>query len=236
MHSIDLLKPISLEATIKEYDVVINCVGQISTPISQCLSLNTDGITKIINSVKKYNKRLIHISTVSVYGSANYVDEDSDLNPETPYGSMKCFAEYLIKSNLDNYTILRVSNLYGNGQKKGIINYLVDSYLANRNEIYFNNDGSMKRYYLHIDELVYMINEVCMEHITGIYNITGKDQLTIKELVTMFESILCYKFDTTYTNHAPIENLEEINCDKVKEIINFSGNDDLKSYIESLKS
>ena len=147
---VDILDYDALDLAIQKYDVIINCSGQISTPISKCFTLNTKGIRNIVNAVKKYNKKLIHISTVSVYGSALLVNEESEVNPETVYGSIKCFAEHLIVSNLDDYVILRVSNLFGRLQKRGIINYLENSYIANENKIFFNNDGSMKRYYLNV--------------------------------------------------------------------------------------
>jgi nucleoside-diphosphate-sugar epimerase len=235
VHNVDVLKLNLLENVIKKYDVIINCIGQISNPISSCLLSNTIGINNIVSSVKKYDKRLIHISSVSVYGSSLYVDEESDLNPETPYGCSKYFAEFSIKSNLDNYAILRVSNLFGSNQKKGIINYLANSYLLKTPSVNFNNDGSMKRYYLHIDDLVYMIHEVFKNDVIGIYNIVGSYKATIKDLVAIFESELECNLNATYSDQMPLENLDEINCDKVKSIINFSKHIDLKSYIKSLK-
>jgi nucleoside-diphosphate-sugar epimerase len=234
-HKVDVLNPQTLDSVVKKYDVIINCIGQITFPSSSCLSLNTIGITNIVNSVKKNNKKLIHISTVSVYGNSNYVDEDSELCPVTIYGSMKCFAEYIIRSNLKNYSILRVSNLYGRGQKKGIVNYLQESYFSDEKKLYFNNDGSMKRYYLHIDELARTINQFISKGVIGTYNVIGKDQLTIQELVTMFESILNYKFDINYLDAEPLENLGTINCDKVKKVININIQKDLTHYIENLK-
>jgi len=235
VHRVDVLELDSIEAIIKQYDVIINCIGQISNPISECLSLNTVGVSNIVNSVKKYNKKLIHISSVSVYGSSSYVDEESESNPETLYGCMKSFSEFLIKSNLDHFTILRVSNLFGNAQKKGIINYLEKSYISNTYDVNFNNDGSMKRYYLHVDDLVCMVNEVLINKITGTFNIVGSDQKTIRELVAMFETKLSYKFNAIYSDYLPIENINEVNCDKIKKVIKISNNYNLKSYIQSLR-
>jgi|APSaa5957512535_1039671.scaffolds.fasta_scaffold04825_4 nucleoside-diphosphate-sugar epimerase len=233
-YSIDVLEAVPLDAIIREYDTIINCVGQITSPISNCLTLNTVGVKNIVDSVKKYNKELIHISTVSVYGSANYVDEDSKLNPETPYGSIKCFSEYLIKSNIKKYTILRVSNLYGSSQKKGIIGYLTNSYLSDENEINFNNDGSLKRYYLHIDDLSNVIVQIYMKDISGVYNIIGQDFLTIKGIILMFESVLDYKFDVTYDDIKPIENIKVIDNSKLENLLSIGNKTSVKSYIKDI--
>ncbi len=118
IYNIDILDYLLLEEVIKEYDIIVNCTGQITNPINQCLLLNTSGITNIINAVEKYNKKFIHISSVSVYGSTEYASEVSKLNPETPYATMKYFSDYLIEQRLKNYAILRVSNLFGKNQQK----------------------------------------------------------------------------------------------------------------------
>lgn len=234
-YSVDILDLVSLESIVKEFDVIINCTGQITNPINQCLLLNTQGITNIINTVKKFDKKLIHISSVSVYGTANYVKENSELNPETPYGSMKCFSDYLIESNLKNYAILRVSNLFGKNQEKGIINYLTKSYLSNKKDLYFNNDGSLKRYYLNIEDLALIIIEVLNKDILGIYNIIGEKKFTIKELVTKFENILDYKFNVKYMDVSSLENIETIDDSKLSALINQNKKISVEKYIKDLK-
>lgn len=234
-HAVNILDGILLESIIKEYDIVLNCTGQITNPINECYLLNTKGISNIINAVKKFDKRLIHISSVSVYGSADYVNEDSDLNPETPYASMKCFSDYLIQSNLTNFTILRVSNLYGKNQKKGIMNYLTKSYLSNENNLYFNNDGNLKRYYLYIEDLAFIIQEILNKNVAGIYNIASKDQFTIRELVFKFENILNHKFYTTYANVPSNENISTINSAKLASILNQNHQVHVEQYIKGIK-
>ncbi|MEA1893582.1 MAG: NAD(P)-dependent oxidoreductase [Campylobacterota bacterium] len=233
-YAVNILDEKLLEPVIKEYDVIINCTGQITDPINQCLLLNTKGTTNIINAVKKSNKKLIHISSVSVYGTAEYVEEDSDLNPETPYGSMKSFSDYLIETNLTNYTILRVSNLFGKNQEKGIINYLTKSYLLDEKNLYFNNDGSLKRYYINIEDFALIVNEVMEQKIVGIYNIVGKDQLTIKELVAKFENILNYKYSVNYANTSSIENIETIDTNKIDTLIHQNFKTSIESFIKDL--
>jgi nucleoside-diphosphate-sugar epimerase len=235
LHYVDVTNFNAIDKVINKYDVIINCVGQVTDPISSCLELNTTGINNIVLSVKKHNKKLIHISSVSVYGSANYVDEKSELNPETPYGYTKIFSESIIRKNLDEYAILRVSNLYGDAQNKGIINYLEKTYKSGDTNLFFNNDGSLKRYYLYIHDFAAIIFEGFSNDIKGIYNIVGNHQATIKELVGTFESILGYKFNVNYKNQLPLENLEEINYDKVKEFLGYKSEQNLENFINNFK-
>ncbi|NQY23164.1 MAG: NAD-dependent epimerase/dehydratase family protein [Campylobacteraceae bacterium] len=236
IYNIDILDYLLLEEVIKEYDIIVNCTGQITNPINQCLLLNTSGITNIINAVEKYNKKFIHISSVSVYGSTEYASEVSKLNPETPYATMKYFSDYLIEQRLKNYAILRVSNLFGKNQQKGIINYLTKSYLNNTYKLDFNNNGTLKRYYLHIEDFVSTIDKIIQKDIKGIYNIIGTDQLTIKELVLMFEVILNIKFNIDYTDDISLENIENIDCNKINTQILLDYKINVEKYIKGLKS
>ena len=74
-YAVDVLNYEKLELVVSQYDFVINCIGQITNPIHECVSINTKGITNIVEAVKKNGNYLIHLSTVSVYGSSSTVTE-----------------------------------------------------------------------------------------------------------------------------------------------------------------
>jgi len=234
-HNVDILDYGLLEKIIQQYDVILNCTGQITDPINSCLLLNTQGITNIINAIGKHKKMLIHISSVSVYGTAKYVNEDSKLNPETPYATLKCISEYLIQQRLENYVILRVSNLFGNNQKKGIINYMTSSYLKSIPNLQFNNNGDLKRYYLNIDDLSTIIREIIEKTFLGVYNLTGNKSYNIKELVQIFQNTLDYSFNVTYANSSALENIDYIDNSKIKNIYKSRFKVDIVQYIKGLK-
>ncbi|WP_373002772.1 NAD-dependent epimerase/dehydratase family protein [Sulfurimonas sp.] len=236
VYSVDILEYNSLDSIIQKYETIINCTGQITNPINLSLLLNTDGISNIVKAVKKHDKRLIHISSVAVYGEAEYVNEESPINPQTPYGSFKYFSEYLVRGSLENYSILRVSNLFGKHQEKGIISYLTKSYLNNTPNVHFNNDGSLKRYYLHIEDLSSTINQIISKNLNGTYNIIGNECLSIKELVHMFEDILEYKYYVEYSKDSAIENIDKIDDFKIHNITKKALNVDVLEYIKDLKN
>ena len=113
-----------------DFSLVINLTGQVTTPTKLCFQQNTKGIQNIINFVKQNKINFIQTSTLSVYGSSvNEINENSELNPETPYGTCKAIAEYLTQKELpvDQHSIIRISNLYGDNQNKGILSYLLRS-------------------------------------------------------------------------------------------------------------
>lgn len=235
-HAADILEYNSLEAIISKYKIVINCVGQITNPIYSCIALNSQGVRNIIDAVKKNNAYLVHLSTVSVYGSSSYASEDSLVNPESVYGSIKYFAEYQISQNLNNFMILRVSNLYGEGQSKGILAYIYRSFQSNKNCLIFNNNGSLKRYYLHINDLSEIIEMASFYRLKGVYNVIGEDFVTIKQLISLFEKSFDCSFKITYAPDRPIENVEKIDNSKLLEKINYVCKNNLETYLKGLKN
>jgi len=234
-YSVDVLDYEHLEFVVAQYDVVVNCIGQITNPIHECVSLNTKGVKNIIDAVKKNGNYLIHLSTVSVYGSSSAVTEESPVNPESVYGSLKYFAEYQISQNLTNYAVLRISNLYGKGQVKGILGYILRSFRNNEKALFFNNDGSLKRYYLHIDDLSSIVKLIIDKRAKGVYNVIGSDLLTIKQLVALCEKALDYCFDVQYEIKRPIENIDRVDNSKLKKQVDYFLQHNIEEYLQELK-
>jgi nucleoside-diphosphate-sugar epimerase len=231
-YAVDALDYESLEPIIAQYDIVVNCIGQVTNPIYDCITLNSRGVQNIVDAVKKNGNYLIHLSTVSVYGTSSHVTENSPVNPESVYGAIKYFAEYQISQNLTNFMILRVSNLYGKGQTKGILEYITRSFYSNDRNLFFNNDGSLKRYYLHIDDLSAIVEIALTNKLKGVYNIIGKDFLTIKQLIALCERVFNYSFNVKYESKSPIENVDEIDNSKFVEQINYTFQNNVEAYLK----
>jgi len=221
---------------IKDHDLIINFTGQITNPIFNCLQLNTTGIMNICKAVKKYNKKLIQISTVNVYGTTEYADESTILNPETPYSTLKAVSEKIIENMIpeSNYAILRLSNLFGKGQPKGIFNYIMKS-LQNDRKLHFNNDGSLFRHYHCLDDFVEEIEKiVSLNDFTGIYNIKGEDSYSIKDLVSIFEEVFGIKFKVTYNANQGKENINQLSDIKIRSKISNHLKVSLREFLKNI--
>lgn len=113
-----------LEKIIIDCDAIVNFAAEsfVDRSISNATSSfdsNLKGIFILLELIKKYKKRLIHISTDEVFGS---LDEDSAneitrFNPSSPYSATKAGAELLINSYFITYgcdcVITRCTNNYG---------------------------------------------------------------------------------------------------------------------------
>lgn len=217
----------------KNYTTVINLTGQVTNPSNLCFILNTKGIHNIIDFVKENKINLIQISTLSVYGSSNdEINEKNKLNPETTYGSCKATAEYLIQNELpeNQYAIIRLSNLYGDKQPKGILAYLLRS-LKENDDVFFNNDGSLKRHFLNVEDAANMIAQISSNFKSGIYNYPGNDVYDIKELISLLEQIGNTSLNVSYENKKPWENIPKIDSTKIDTTFDYTSQHTLKDWL-----
>jgi len=104
-------------------DAVINCAAY--TAVDNCESeedkaytINALGPKNLAVAAKKYNAKLVHISTDYVFkGDATkpYVESDKP-DPISAYGRTKLAGENFVKENCDKYFIIRTAWLYGDGK------------------------------------------------------------------------------------------------------------------------
>ena len=217
----------------RDFTTIINLTGQVSNPSNLCFELNTIGIRNIIDFVKENELNLIQVSTLSVYGSSSEtINEDSKLNPETIYGSCKAVAEFLIQSELsdDQYSIIRISNLYGDKQPKGVLAYLLNSFKQN-DIIYFNNDGFLTRHFLNVEDAAKLIAKICYNFQSGIYNYSGNDVYSIKGLITLLEQIGNTTLNVSYQDIKPWENLAKIDSTKIDKALGYQSQHTLKDWL-----
>lgn len=230
---LNILETIGFMNLDNDFTIIINLTGQVSNPSNLCFELNTIGIHNILDFVKENEINLIQVSTLSIYGSSSEsVDEDSKLNPETIYGSCKAMAEYLIKSELsdDQYSIIRISNLYGDKQPKGMLAYLLNS-LKQNDSVYFNNDGLLKRHFLNVEDAAKLITKICCNFKSGIYNYSGNDVYSIKELISLLEQIGNITLKVSYENIKPWENLAKIDSTKIDTAFGYKSQHTLKDWL-----
>jgi len=230
---LNVLEANDFKSLDKDYTAVINLTGQVTNPSNLCFVLNTKGIHNIIDFVKENEINLVQVSTISVYGSSvEEINEESKLNPETTYGSCKAMAEYLIQSQLskDKYSIIRLSNLYGDEQPKGILAYLLRSIKQNDN-VFFNNDGSLKRHFLNVDDAANMIIHMSNNFESGVYNYPGNDVYDIKELVSLLEQTGNRSLNVSYENSKPWENIAKIDSTKIDATFGYASQHTLKNWL-----
>jgi dTDP-4-dehydrorhamnose reductase (EC 1.1.1.133) len=115
--------------TLKEIkpSVVVNCsaytqVDLAETEILKAFSTNAIGPYNLAITCREINAKFIHYSTDYVFDGIKkglYTEEDSP-NPLNQYARSKLLGEELVKQVLEDYLILRVSWVYGEGKQNFI--------------------------------------------------------------------------------------------------------------------
>ncbi len=180
---------------ISESDAIINFAAEshVDRSIENAkpfVDSNFIGVFTILELLKKYKKRLIHISTDEVFGSLEFdsADENFRLNPSSPYSSTKASAELLIHSYFVTYgvdaVITRCTNNYGPRQftEKLIPKTIL---LADRNKkTPIQNQGKGIRDWIFVDDHCEAIMKVLERGESGeSYNISASNEIDVLTVV-----------------------------------------------------
>ena len=180
---------------VSKNDLVVNFAAEshvdrsISNP-TPFIHSNINGTHTILESIRKYDKKLIQISTDEVYGSLKKgsADEKFSLNPSSPYSSSKASGDLLAKSYHITYgcdiKITRCTNNYGPRQ---FLEKLIPKVIINANNdkpIPVFGNGKNIRDWLYVLDHCAAIQKVIEKGKSGeIYNIAGKNEINNNVLI-----------------------------------------------------
>ena len=151
----DLKDPGTYEDYIKKTNHVVNLASLISIPYSYVakksyLQNNIIGSSELFNLCVKHKiKKVVHFSTSEIYGTPKKIpiDENSKLNPQSPYAASKLAVDHLAKSYFYSYDmplILRPFNNFGPRQSRRAVIPEIICQMLKSNKIYLG-DISTKR-------------------------------------------------------------------------------------------
>jgi len=222
---------------------------------SRFCSSNILGVQRILELLREKRKevrpKLIHISTDEVYGPSLEKNsfETSPLKPSSPYSATKAAADMLVigwGNTYDiGYLIIRPSNTYGYHQHpEKLIGRTCFQLKQNKLPI-VHGDGSYKRVWLHVDDLIKGIFLVMPEKESSIWNIGGDYELTNLQLIAKICDALDVECDILFVdNRIGQDYAYGINSIKIKklgwepikrfhkEIIKIASQYDIKRFIQ----
>ena len=123
----DICDEAAIDTAVKAADIVVHFAAESHNDNSlhsprPFLDTNIIGTYQILEAVRKYSKRLHHISTDEVYGDLELDDPakftpDTPYNPSSPYSSTKASSDLLVRAWVRSFgmeaTISNCSNNYG---------------------------------------------------------------------------------------------------------------------------
>ena len=232
---LDVLDAEQCAGLIADHECVINLTGQVSRPFASTLAGNGVGVLNISRLCSDLGIHLLHVSTVAVYGqSDNVVKEEHPPSPSTTYGAVKAMSEQLAAAILpeSQLGVIRLSNLFGPGQEKGLPAFLLRSF-RNGTNIDFDNDGHMVRHFLHVKDAAAILEEAILNAFSGTVHVSGPQAYSIRGVVDLFQQEYGPILDISYADRAGWDSIEQFDTSVLESQFRFRPQQLLTEYIRN---
>jgi nucleoside-diphosphate-sugar epimerase len=208
-----------IKDTIKSHSIrciihlaALTCLPDCEIDSNECLSVNVAGTASVLEAAREQGVHVIVASTSAIYEGNDRADapfrEDIEVKPRLFYPLSKKLMEEVVVSYMQNYnlpvTILRFFNVFGPRQdiyrpSPPLINYIVRE-VVNDRPMTFYSDGMQQRDYIHVDDVVTMIERCIYDpHAKGqIFNLCTGTLTSVRDVIgyaeKAFEKPLDYQF------------------------------------------
>jgi UDP-glucuronate 4-epimerase len=202
----DIRNPIQVKGILQKnkVDVVIHLAARagVRPSIAEPLlyqDVNIRGTIVLLEACKEHGvENFIFASSSSVYGENQRVpfsEKDLDIQPISPYGATKRAGELLCYSYHHLYRMntacLRIFTAYGPRQRPEMAIHKFTRLIDRGEKIPMFGDGSSRRDYTYIDDLIDGILGVIDYHKGfGVYNLGESQTTSLRELIRLIEEAL----------------------------------------------
>lgn len=232
-----------VENVIKIYtfDTVFHFAAQshVDNSFENALSFTQDNIVGthvLLEACRRHipGVEFIHFSTDEVYGESKndipFDEEQSVLRPTNPYSATKAAAEMIVRSYIESYRmnikIIRCNNVYGPNQYPEKLIPKFKRLLQNNEKctIHGEKAGTIKRAFLHVDDVVNAVDIVWKKGVTGeIYNIASDVEHSVMDITKLMIKIIhnTEEYDKwiTYVEDRPFNDRRYYICaNKIKKL------------------
>lgn len=194
----ELLDSRKLGAILQGVDVVFHLAAKVLTPFTttsghEFEQTNHWGTAELVYAIEESKvKRLIYMSSTSVYGSAHATEETTP-DPQTLYGISKLRGEEHVRrlfDKLETY-IIRCGNVYGYNRSMrfdAVINrFMFEANFKRRISIHGN--GKQSRAFIHVTSVADVLARMLDASVpSGIYNLVEKN-LQVLDIVDIMKEI-----------------------------------------------
>ena len=189
--SLDISNQQEVEEVFAKYQpqIVMHCAAMTNVDIceskrEECWNINVQSVDYLCNAAEKVKAHFIHVSTDFIFdGKSGPYKEDAIANPVSYYGESKLAAEKIVENYQGSWAILRTVLVYGlvdNMSRSNIV-------LWAKGELEKGKSINVVNDQFRTPTLAEDLAKGCIlamdKKAQGIYNISGKDYMSIIELV-----------------------------------------------------
>ena len=225
-HSTDVRNINSINFT-QNIDVIIHLaavtsLGECEANKLECISINVEGTLAMLEFARSVNcNKFIFASSSAVYENNQeaILSENLDVKPSLFYSMSKKMAEDTCLAFEKNYglpvVICRFFNVFGPFQdiqrpNPPLINYIVREFLKKKSPI-LHSDGMQSRDYVHVLDVVNLLEKTLTVNSTGIFNVCSGQSITVREIVDIIKNCMDISLEPTYRSSKLLwENYSEL--------------------------
>ena len=242
----DLSEVKNFESIKENFDAVIHLAARAGVRQSflnpeMYVKDNTLATTNIASYVNKESiSKLIIASTSSIYGDSgsNKVTENKDEldSPPSVYAATKIAGENIAKTiTADSNTIVsipRFFTVYGPWGRPDMSILRFIHWIQTGEEVRLYGDGSQKRAFTFIDDVVIALKKLVEEDLPGTFNIGSDNVSTLNDVIMLIEKNLGTKANINFLERAYRDvDVVTPNLDKSKSELNWTASTDLEKGI-----
>jgi dTDP-4-dehydrorhamnose reductase len=234
--TLDITDELNLENVMEEErpDVVVHAAAMTQVDECEknpdlCEKTNVFGTTQLLVDAEAHSQYIIYLSTDFVFDGLNGLyREDDDLRPINFYGFTKMQAEAIMHTSEIPWAIVRTCLVYGNplqGTRSNIVNWVRES-LQEGEPIKVVSDQLRTPTY--VGDLAKGLVEMINRKATGIYHLSGKEQLTPYQMAlktadhfSLDKSLITEVTADTFTQPAKRPPSTGFNITKAEKDLNF---------------
>ena len=211
----DLVNLDNLKINKQDYIIYLTGYGQPSKFIKNPLKtfkINTQSLEYFIKKIKNRG-RFLFLSTSEIYSGLNGIINENKVGTTSTDHHRACYIESkrggetllnLYKNKINVKTIsARLCLAYGPGVKKNderVLHQFINKGLK-FNKIKMLDDGKALRSYIYVSDAVKMLINILFFGKSSLYNIGGKQKISIKSLAQKISKILKVKFQLPKINN-----------------------------------
>lgn len=213
--SLDITDTLACQKLISEFEpealihaAAMTQVDACETERELCDSINILGVQNLIKAIDDRNTHFVHLSTDFIYqGDEDEYFEYSKVNPLSYYGESKWKSEKLFENVKFPYSILRTVLVYGILEDLSRSNIVLWAKGALEKGEVINVVNDQYRCPTLAEDLALACLQVVEQKATGVYHVSGKDFLSILELV--FQIADYWNLDKSLVNSIQTSSLNQ---------------------------
>ncbi len=158
-----------------------------------CWRHNVSATLNVARATQRAGARLVFFSTAAVYGTPHRLPTPTTegTHPTNVYGVSKAAGEFIVRAYCENAVVLRLFNIYGGVcERSYVIPDVIRKLQEGSPKIALSGTGEESRDFLHISDLVRLVDSAASGPAGATYNAGTGTTVTVREIAATIAQLM----------------------------------------------